>query len=157
MYQRLARHYDRPINELHMRTYPEALLDLPDDLLPLAFDRVIKTARFFPSVEEIRGAVALDNARQVEELWQPQWQGLLVYIKRNIHNPDAPMPPEVMAFPLFQAIEAIGGHSFIKGARWLADHHPFMYGIENWTSNESPRLAGERIEKRVRDLWESYR
>jgi hypothetical protein len=157
MYQRLVRHYERPVNELHMRTYPEALLDLPDELLPLAFERVVKVARFFPSVEEIRGAVALDNARQIEELWQPQWQDLLRYLKRNLGNPDASMPPLDCQPALVDAVSAIGGHNFTLGAKWISQHHPFMYGIENWTLAESPRLAGERIEKRVRDLWESYR
>jgi hypothetical protein len=156
MYQRLVKHYERQVNPLHMLTYPESLRSLPDELLPLAFERVVETARFFPSVEEIRGAVALDNARQIEEIWQPQWQELLRYIKRNIGNDNAIWPPLNCQPTLVHAVQAIGGHNFERGAKWIMQH-PMMYGTDNWPYQESPRLAAERIEKRVRDLWESYR
>jgi hypothetical protein len=133
------------------------LLDLTYDLLPTAFERVIRETKLFPWVQGIRPTVALDNARQIEEVWQPQWQDLLRYIKRNIGNSSAFMPPLDAPEPLKRAIETIGAGDFRAGATWIGQHHFFMYGIENWTSAKSPRLAGERIEKRVRDLWESYR
>lgn len=157
MFQRLARHYEREVNPLHMLTYPEGLLDLPDELLPLAFERVIRETKFFPSVQEIRATVALDNARLVEELWQPLWMDLLRWVKRSFYDSSAPPSPIDLPGPLAKALETAGGGEIRSGLKALAQYHPLMFGGDNWPFPESPRLAAERIEKRVRDLWESYR
>jgi len=174
MYQRLAAHYMREINELHMRTYPEGLLDLPVDLLPLAFEKVIQTARFFPSIEEIRAAVASDNAAQIEELWRRDWMTLLPAIKKHgrtwrsytridLEEPRKPKQITVeapqLSVAMTKALQTLGGSDDWRDGIAFVQGHPFFYGSQpgDFPGPDSPRLAADRIEKRVRDLWEVYR
>jgi hypothetical protein len=175
MYQRLAAHYEREVNETHMRTYAEGLLDLPADLLLLAFEKIVQTARFFPSVEEIRAAIALNSAARVEEIWRREWMGTLLpaikrhgrawrpYEKVDLADPRHPKmvtvaPPELTA-PLRKALATLGGKEDWREGLPFVLGHPFFYGSEpgDFPGPDSPRLAADRIEKRVRDLWEAYR
>jgi hypothetical protein len=174
MYQRLAKHFEREFNELHMRTYAEALLDLPDDLLPLAFERSIRETKFFPSVQEIRATVALDNAAQIEELWRHEWNVLLQGVKDHGHkwrvntradlsNPRKPKeirvePPE-LSLSVKSALRTLSGKDDWQAGLTFLLGHPFFYGDQpgDFPGPDSPRLAADRIEKRVRDLWEAYR
>jgi hypothetical protein len=170
LYQRLAYHYEREINEVHMRIYCEGLLDL-EDLAPIAFEKVIKTARFFPSVEEIRAAVASDRFLKVEEIWRSEWTPFLCAIKLHgrtwrehsrldLTDPRRPKriaiaPPE-LSDPMRQALKILAGTEDWRDAIAEIQKHPFFYGDE-WPGPDSPRLTADRIEKRVRDLWEAAR
>lgn len=164
MYEKLTAIYERDPNPVHLFSYPEALEDLPPELLPLAFHRAVQQAKFFPSAGEIRATVASDNAAQIEEGWQRIWHGALSILKglpTNDHEKSQEFCNNISGAwpaPFVRAIATTGGDDFYRGAKYIHDYHPRYRGpVDDWPYQESPRLAAERIEKRVRDLWEVYR
>jgi hypothetical protein len=175
MYQRLARFFQTEPDPLHQVAYPTALEDLPDELLVLAFERAEQLEpRFCPLPGRLRELVACDNAAQVEEIWRTQWMTLLAGIKRHgrtwrdetildLENPRRPkqikVPPPELARSLTRALQALGGSEDWRDGIPFVQAHPFFYGNgpDDFPGPDSPRLAADRIEKRVRDLWEAYR
>jgi hypothetical protein len=174
MYQRLVRFFQVKEDKLHMQAYPPALEDLSDRLVVLAFERAeALEPRFCPLPGRLRELVAADIAAEVEELWQGTWRSLLDDIARHgwqwkpveiagkklEHGRLGPMetiePPE-LGTAIERAIRTFGGGGWQDGLRSIYETHPRFFG-ESWSSPESPRLAAERIEKKIRDLWESYR
>jgi hypothetical protein len=175
MYQRLARFFQVEPDPLHMVAYPTALESLPDDLLVLAFERAEEQiTAFCPLPGKLRELVASDNAAQIEELWRHEWMQLLPAIKAHgrvwrdksrldLSNPrqpkNIPIKPPSLTQAMQRAIQVLGGTNDWRDGIQHIQFHPFFYGTEpgDFPGPDSPRLAADRIEKKVRDLWEVYR
>lgn len=175
MYQRLARFFQTEPDPLHMLAYPTAMEDLPDDLLVRAFEKAEReVTAFCPLPGKLRELVASDNAAQIEEIWRREWLAFLAAVKvhgrvwapkskLDLTNPRQPKelktPAPELSAALQKAIQTLGGTEDWRDGIHFVQAHPFFYGKEpgDFPGPDSPRLAADRIEKRVRDLWEAYR
>jgi hypothetical protein len=174
MYQRLCFHFRQPVLAIHLTTYPSALQSLSDANLVRAFNRAEESEQFLPLPGRLRELVACDEQRELQMQWSMLWRNLLTALKRHgpqwepyhgqpiwktredgtsYHDGYGPMieaPEEPLE--LWDALDVEFGGRRI-GLEWIRDNHPVYFG-EDWKYAENPRLAAERIEKRVRDAWE---
>jgi len=124
------------INPANVQAYARHLADLPLELLEAAVKRTVATAKWFPSIAEIRASAAaiLDSAPDATEAW--------AIVMREVNRVGRTGKPDLQHERVKNAVQAIGGwYELCQSEMMQADRAAFFRAYDASTKREAERVT----------------